>query len=281
MMRRSLGGWPHAALRCRRHDRRPRIPGLDSPTPGRDLTSSLGWIEMAACRAARRIGIDFGVGLKWHIGAGRHTQLTGVGMVDGTRVGSAATIHPRVAGRAGSMDAWIVEVPTAGVRLGWRQGAVSPAVLPDLLSPRVTGMLVGVFAVAVVGQGDVGNAVRRRTERPIKTVRMRHPIDRQRTVSHRVVAVKVWVVIATPRVVVIAVAIRVIAPARIAGTHKHGGGKAAMPIAVTLAVAVARTVGSRGWIVGIVGTRPHGQHHCHTHRGTESESIVFLHAALT
>jgi hypothetical protein len=76
-------------------------------------------------------------------------------------------------------------------------------------------------------------------------------INNRRTVSDWIIAVKVGIVIAARPVVVIAVAVGIISPARVTGADKQRGAEAAAAITVT--IAITRAVGTTyRRIIGIV-----------------------------
>jgi hypothetical protein len=69
------------------------------------------------------------------------------------------------------------------------------------------------------------------------SIGMRASIDYTWAIAYWVIAVKIGVIVATARVVIVAVAGRIVSPSRIAGAHEYGGGKSTAAVAVAIAIA--------------------------------------------
>jgi hypothetical protein len=80
------------------------------------------------------------------------------------------------------------------------------------------------------------------------SVRMGNPVNGIWAVADRVIAVKIGIVVAAAAVVVIAVSVWIVAPARVSGRYKQGGGKRTAAIAVT--VTVVAPGGRIVWVIG-------------------------------
>jgi hypothetical protein len=88
---------------------------------------------------------------------------------------------------------------------------------------------------------------------------MWHAVNDRRTVAHGIVSIEIRVIIGSAMVVVVAVGIRIVAPARIPGAHEDGGIKRAATVAVAVPIAgVVNTPGAvrcahRGGRIGVIG----------------------------
>jgi hypothetical protein len=81
---------------------------------------------------------------------------------------------------------------------------------------------------------------------------MGNSIEGVRAVAHGIVAVEIRVVVTAAAVIVVAIGVRVITPARIAGADKEGGGEIAPAVSIT--VSVTGAVGSaHRRIIRIIG----------------------------
>jgi hypothetical protein len=83
-----------------------------------------------------------------------------------------------------------------------------------------------------------------------------HSDDDRRAIANGVIGVKVRIVVGAPGVIVVGVAVRIIAPPRVARADKDRRGKRAAPVAV--AISIARAVADTR-IVGIIGARAQEQ----------------------
>lgn len=107
----------------------------------------------------------------------------------------------------------------------WRADGDRAVVDLSVAGPGVIAVAVGLCAIVVVDQGDVGHARWRgaiAAAAPI-AIRVGHADEDWRTESDRIVAVEVGVVIAAALEVVVAAAVGVVPPARVAGADEERG----------------------------------------------------------